>query len=128
MRSLLSVFIAVFVSFVDCFAITQKIEDDVIPIPLDCNESESDSIIFRSPAIPIIANVIPSQSIIAVTFLYNIGDVSIEISNLYSNEEYYYEESSLSGTSILPFYGGTGYYYIRFRTLSGLLYSGYFSL
>lgn len=110
------------------YAFSVKTNDDVIPIPLECNESEMDTIIWRAPLVPIYATVIPAQSIISVTFMSNVGDVSIEVTNLYTGEEYYYEESSLFGGSILPFSGGAGYYFIRFRVMEGGSYYGYFTV
>ena len=56
------------------------------------------------------------------------GGVSIEVVNLYTGEEYFFEESSLSGGAILPFSGGAGYYFIRFRVIGGASYYGYFTI
>lgn len=128
MRKIIIVLFAVLTTYVNGFSISPKIDGDDIPIPLICNESEADTIIFRAPVIPISATLIPSQSIISVTFWNNMGDVTIELSNLLTGEEYIYEESSSSGSAILPFTGSAGYYYIRFRTIAGVSYFGYFSL
>lgn len=128
MRKMIVLLAALFVAASSTFAFSVKTNDDVIPIPLECNESEMDTIIWRAPLVPISAVVMPAQSIISVTFLRNVGDVSIEVSNLYTGEDYYYEESSLSGGAILPFSGGAGYYFIRFRVVAGASYYGYFTI
>lgn len=47
---------------------------------------------------------------------------------LKAEDQYYYEESSLFGGSILPFSGGAGYYFIRFRVMEGGSYYGYFTV
>lgn len=128
MRNILIAIFAVLMTYVNGFAISQRIEGDDIPIPLISNESEADTIIIRSPTVPVAATLIPTQSIISVTFMYNMGEVSVEISNLFTGEEYYYEESSFSGSAILPFTGSAGYYIIRFRTETGVCCYGYFSI
>ena len=92
MRKMIVLLAALFVAASSTFAFSVKTNDDGIPIPLECNESEMDTIIWRAPLVPISAVVMPAQSIISVTFLRNVGDVSIEVSNLYTGEDYYYEE------------------------------------
>lgn len=128
MRKQIALLAVLFVAISSTFAFSVRTNDDVIPIPLECNESEMDTIIWRGPILPIHAAVIPAQSLISVTFMNNMGDVSIEVANLYTGEEYYYEESSLSGGALLPISGGAGYYFIRFRVIGGSTYSGYFSI
>ena len=127
MRKIIALFTTLLVAVSSSFANWVKTNDDEIPIPLEWNESELDTIIWRTP-VPIYAVVIPSQSVISVTFMNNMGDVSIEVSNLFTGEDYYYEESSLSGGASLPFSGSAGYYFIRFRIIGGSYYSGYFSI
>lgn len=128
MRKQIALLAALFVAISSTFAFSVRTNDDVIPIPLECNESEMDTIIWRGPIVPIHAAVIPAQSIISVTYMNNMGDISIEVANLNTGEEYFYEESSLSGGSLLPFSGGVGYYFIRFRVIGGSMYYGYFTV
>lgn len=128
MRKMIVLLAALFVAASSTFAFSVKTNDDEIPIPLECNESEMDTIIWRGPIVPIYAAVIPAQSIISVTFINNMGDVSIEVTNLYTGDDYYYEESSQSGGALLPFSGAPGYYFIRFRVTGGTSYYGYFTV
>ena len=125
MKKTIVLIAALFIAISNCFALSSISRDDEV-IPLEYNESELDTIIFRTPVVPIQAFLNSAQSIITVTFLYDMGDVSISISNMVTGEEFYFEEASLPGSAILPFYGGMGYYYICFRTVDGHSYFGYF--
>lgn len=125
MKKPIIVIAALFLAFSNCFALPSFSRDDEI-IPLESSESELDTIIIRTPVVPIQALLNAAQSIITVIFLYDMGDVSIDITNIVTGEEFFFEEASLPGSAILPFYGGTGHYYIRFRTIGGHSYFGYF--
>lgn len=125
MKKTIVLIAALFMAISNCFALSSISRDDEV-IPLEYNESELDTIIFRTPVVPIQAFLNSAQSIITVTFLYDMGDVSISLSNIVTGEEYFFEEASLPGSAILPFNGGPGYYYIRFRTIDGRSYYGYF--
>lgn len=125
MKKTIILMAALFTALCNCFALSTLSGDDEI-IPLECSESELDTIIFRTPVVPIQAFLNSAQSIITVTFLYDMGDVSISISNMITGEEFFFEEASLPGSAILPFNGDTGYYYIRFRAVDGHAYFGYF--
>ncbi|MBQ3742276.1 MAG: DUF3244 domain-containing protein [Bacteroidales bacterium] len=125
MKKTIILMAALFMAICNCFALPSFSGDDEV-IPLECSESELDTIIIRTPAIPIQALLDSEQSIITVFFLYDMGVVSIDIMNTVTGEEFYYEEASQSGSAILPFFGGSGYYYIRFRTINGPSYYGYF--
>lgn len=113
-------------AFANLLAFSKPANDDVIP--LEYNEFESDTMLFRSPSIPIHAVIIPEQSIISVTFMYDLGYVSIDITNLVSGVEYSYGEPSSTGGAIIPMPEESGYYLIVFTTASGHIYSGYFSI
>lgn len=128
MRKTIVLFATLFVAFTACFAFSGVSKGDDIPIPLESKEFEEDTIIIRAPVIPIEASVDPVQSIITVSFLSNVGFVSIEVTNLITGGMNYYYEDSNSGCAILPFSGVTGYYIIRFITDDGRLYYGYFSI
>lgn len=125
MKKTIVLIAALFMAISNCFALSSISRDDEV-IPLEYNESELDTIIFRTPVVPIQAFLNSAQSIITVFFLYDMGVVSIDIMNTVTGEEFYYEEASQSGSAILPFFGGSGYYYIRFRTINGPSYYGYF--
>lgn len=128
MKRTIVLFTALFVAITASFAFTGVSKGDDIPIPLESKEFEEDTIIIRAPVIPIEASVDPVQSIITVSFLSNVGFVSIEVTNLITGGVNYYYENSNSGCAILPFSGVTGYYIIRFMTDDGRLYYGYFSI
>ena len=115
MKKTIILFAALFLAFSNCFALPSFSRDDEV-IPLECGESELDTIIIRTPVVPIHALLNVAQSIITLYFLYDMG----------AGEEFFYEEASLPGSAILPFNGCTGYYYIRFRTIDGHSYFGYF--
>ena len=115
MKKTIVLIAALFMAISNCIALSSISRDDEV-IPLEYNESELDTIIFRTPVVPIQAFLNSAQSIITVIFLYD----------LVTGEEYFFEEASLPGSAILPFYGGMGYYYIRFRTVDGHSYFGYF--
>ncbi|MGX8707166.1 MAG: hypothetical protein ACSW72_00265 [Bacteroidales bacterium] len=125
MKKTIILFAALYLAFSNCFALPSFSRDDEV-IPLECGESELDTIIIRTPVVPIHALLNVAQSIITLYFLYDMGDVSIDITNIVTGEEFFYEEASLPGSAILPFNGCTGYYYIRFRTIDGHSYFGYF--
>lgn len=127
MKKPIIVIAALFMAISNCFALSSISRDDEV-IPLEYNESELDTTIIRTTMVPIQAFLNSAQSIITVIFLYDMGDVSISISNLVTGEEFFFEEASLPGSAILPFNGCTGYYFIRFRTISGPTYFGYFSI
>lgn len=65
---------------------------------------------------------------ISVSFSHDIGNVTVQITNLtYSTSSTFYVETNVS-YQILPVTGGSGFYRIEFVTSDGAIYSGYFSV
>lgn len=118
-------------SFTSLFA-TQKDKtsfkddgDDVIEI--DVNYTPPVTGPKRSPAIvPISATYYVALSYIEVSFLYNMGDISIVLTDLASNSTMVYNSDTSIGTVFIPFNSGSGVYSIEFITSSGETYSGVF--
>lgn len=128
MRKSIVLFATLFLVVSICFATSISIKGDEVPIPLESQAEEEDTSIFRGPSIPIYAVLDHAKSIIIISFSDDIGNVSIELSNLITGERSYYIEDSTAGNAILSFSGGSGYYLIQFTTEGRRLYFGYFSV
>lgn len=128
MRKSIVLFTTLVVVVSNCLAASLSAKGDEIPIPLESQADEEDTSIFRGPSIPIYAVLDPAKSIIIISFSDDIGNVSIELSNLSTGERSYYEEGSSVGGTVLSFSGCSGYYLIQFTTEGHRLYFGYFSV
>ena len=81
----------------------------------------------RNPElIPISAIYYAHLSCIEVSFLYGLGDVQIDLTNVSTNATASTLVDSTAGNAFIPVTGGTGPYSITFITESGTTYSGFF--
>lgn len=80
----------------------------------------------RSQIVPPIQASLINQSIVAVTFIYDVGEISIRISNLTTGHSSVTVVDSSFGKCLLPVTGGSGSYCVDFQTENGSYYFGYF--
>ena len=106
----------------------QDIPDDGEEIEIDINNNSSDTGPRRSSSLPMTAFFYQSISCIEVFFQYNIGFVTISLTNLtaggYSTDILV---DSQSGSFIIPFVSVPGIWLISFLPEVGPGYSGLFS-
>lgn len=78
--------------------------------------------------IPLYAMHYSAPDRVTVSFSHDIGNVTVQITNLsYSTSSTIYLDSSVS-YQIIPITGGSGFYRIEFVTTDGTFYYGYFTV
>ena len=77
--------------------------------------------------IPFDAMFFATLHTVELVFAYNIGEVSIRLTNMVSNNYLTTIVDSSAGSTIIPVTLGTGLYRIEFCTEDGVEYEGYFS-
>ncbi len=111
-------------------AVAQDIPDDgeeVIVIDITNQNTETDP--QRSlPLIPILANYHVLLSCIEVVFLYDMGDVTISITNLTNGYNSITIVDSFYGGAILPILRISGLWEVMFSTEGGDTYMGGFTI
>lgn len=127
-KKIMAIYAMFILASANCLAFSKVTKGDDIVIPIEVSESENDTTIFRSLPAPIYAVFSPNQALISLNFISDCGNVFIMVSNLLSGESLFYEESSQSGSIIIPFIGGTGFYCIRIKTDKNISYHGYFNV
>lgn len=81
----------------------------------------------KSPSIiPITAYYYDSLSCIGLTFLFDIGEVTVTVSNLSTSEYYCYLVDSQNGSAIIPLSCTTGLWQLSISIDSGICYTGVF--
>lgn len=98
-------------------------EEEVIDITVD----PAGTPVTRSE-IPVSAFYVSAMNRINITFLHNIGDVTIRLTNLTTGYMISTVVDSSVGSYILPVTGGTGLYKLSFITEDGAHYSGFFNV
>lgn len=110
------------------FTITAKAQDipdddDVIVIDVTHNTTETGP---QRSIIPIYATFCPSLSLVEIEFLFNIGEVTVCLTNLTASSMTSTAVDSSFGGCILPVTGGPGLYCLEFLLSDGTRYYGYF--
>ena len=120
-----SILLAFAMSLVAILPLCAKEETKDIPI----RSSNPDGLIFRSPVEePILCSVDTDALYISVSFLLDLGYVTIEVENTTTGE---YASSVVNSAllySILPFTGSSGNWRITFTLSSGDIYVGEFEI
>ena len=100
-------------------------EGEVITITIDENSLINGP--KRTPLlVPITAVYFEMLSNVDVSFAYNIGDVTVTLTNLVSGSSVVTIVDSSAGNTVIPVTLGTGLYRIEFCTEDGVGYVGYF--
>ena len=100
-------------------------EGEVIDLLIDPNGSP----VGRSlNAIPISAIYMTQYGVVATSFLCDLGDVTIRLSNLTIGTSSSQVIDSNCGSCLIPIIWGTGYYRIEFHAQDGTSYYGYFNV
>lgn len=108
-------------------AIAQDIPDDEEVIVVDITHNTTETGPKRSPAIiPISANYYVLSSCLEILFLYDIGDVTISMTNLTTGYNSITIVDSFYGGAILPILSISGLWEIVFSTEGGDIYVGSF--
>lgn len=104
----------------------QDIPDDDEVIVIDITHNTTETGPKRSPAIiPINANYHVLSSCLEVIFLYDMGDVTISVTNTTSGYNYSTVVESCWGTTLLPLQLSSGLWTITFQSGgTGASYSG----
>ncbi|MBR5041764.1 MAG: hypothetical protein IKX67_00850 [Bacteroidales bacterium] len=97
------------------------------PIPIELNDpGESGNPIIRGPiVVPVAASFNRTLSHVNVQFLSYIGEVAIQLTNLYNNASVNMAIDSNFGSCIIPVTNGVGLYQINL-VIVGASYTGYF--
>ena len=83
----------------------------------------------RAPAyVPIQAFYNGFCSSVCISFLQNLGQVEVSITNLYNGEYAEYDIDSSEGTAIIPISGNYGLFRITFELSEGSGYTGEFEI
>lgn len=107
----------------------QNIPDDEGVIVVDITSNTTEQGPKRSPAIiPIAANYYVLSSCLEVIFLYDIGVVTISVTNSMNGSFSSTVVDSQYGSTLLPLFVTSGLWVIDFFTYNGDHYSGYFSI
>lgn len=85
-------------------------------------------VIHRAPVQIPIACLLEDDSCLVVTFLADLGTVSVEIENLTTGEYCSSPVNALPGPMIFPISGSVGNWRISFTLPSGVRYSGEFEI
>ena len=114
----------------NCPSFAQPDGDDGEPIPLEAFEPGGDEDpIFRGPTnIPIEVGYFSSFHSVSVNPLLSIGEVSVAISNLSTNESYNTVVYSQNGSAFIPISGNPGLWRILLTLDTGASYIGFFSI
>lgn len=100
-------------------------EEGVIVIDLSSITTEHGP--KRSPVlVPINATYYVPSSCLEILFLFDMGDVSVSVTNISSGDHYSTTVESYCGTAILPLPLSSGLWAISFSTDDGDNYIGYF--
>lgn len=121
--SLMLVFTAMFVFPFHSFA--QNIPDEEQGTEVRIEEYTSENGAGRS-IVPLSVTLFQSMSCIEVVFLSNIGEVTIQLTNLSNNASVNTAIDSNCGSCIIPITNGSGLYRIDFITADGAQFCGYF--
>lgn len=128
MRSLyflLSLFVAVFSSM----AVVQADDDDPTVIIITDGGSNSGGPFSHAPVmLPIEGVYYSATSSIIITYLANLGQVTVEIENQTTGEHNLSVVNALAGTMPFIISGAPGCWTITFSLSSGTVYSGYFQI
>ena len=85
--------------------------------------------IQRSPEyVPIQAYYDDVLSMVCISFLQNIGEVEVTITNVFDGDAVEYEVNSIAGSVVIPLDGGPGLYQLSILLSSGKEYIGEFEL
>lgn len=85
--------------------------------------------IHRSPEyVPIQAYYDDVLSVVCISFLQNIGEVEVTITNIFDGDTVEYEVNSMAGSVVIPLDGGSGNYQLSILLSSGKEYVGEFEL
>ena len=85
--------------------------------------------IHRSPEyVPIQAYYDDVLSVVCISFLQNIGEVEVTITNIFDGDTVEYEVNSIAGSVVIPLDGGPGLYQLSILLSSGKEYIGEFEL
>ena len=83
----------------------------------------------RSPEyVPIQAYYDDVLSVVCISFLQNIGEVEVTITNVIDGDTVDYEVNSIAGSVVIPLDGGSGIYQLSILLSSGKEYIGEFEL
>lgn len=83
----------------------------------------------RSPEyVPIQAYYDDVLSVVCISFLQNIGEVEVTITNVIDGDTVDYEVNSVAGSVVIPLDGGPGIYQLSILLSSGKEYIGEFEL
>lgn len=83
----------------------------------------------RSPEyVPIQAYYDDVLSVVCISFLQNIGEVEVTITNVIDGDTVDYEVNSVAGSVVIPLDGGPGIYQISILLSSGKEYVGEFEI
>lgn len=121
---------AVLIALTLCFCMYAKTDDeDGEPIPLEYNEpGEDGKPIIRGPLmLPVSAFYIEENACVGVSFISDLGSVTISLTNLTTMINANTIVNSSCGYCYIPITGGPGFYCIEFLTEDGARYYGYFS-
>lgn len=115
-------------------AFPQHINAQIIPdegeeIVVTGNESIPDNGPARSPIIvPFAAIYYASMSYVEIGFLFNVGCVTITLTNLATGSYSSAMVDSQNGSALIPVTGGSGPYKIEFTIGDGSSFVGFFSV
>ena len=100
----------------------------IIPIPVLDTTVETGKVHRSLPPVPIQALYDGFSSVIMVTFLQNLGEVEVTLTNLFSGNTAVDCIDSRINTAMLPVNLESGFYQITFLTSSGASYYGVFEI
>ena len=103
----------------------QNIPDEEQGTEVRIEEYTSENGAGRS-IVPLSVTLYQSMSCIEVVFLSNIGEVTIQLTNLSNNASVNTAIDSNCGSCIIPITNGSGLYRIDFITADGAQFCGYF--
>ena len=116
-------FLAILVAVIS-FVPASAADDDYIILN---NKEDAGEVIHRSQnQIPILCQLLPDS--IWITYLDDLGPVSIEVENQNTGEYNIVYANALIGTMALPISGSIGHWLIVFTLSSGTVFYGYFDI
>lgn len=126
---LLAVFTAFSLSFATSASVMISDDPEEEAIPLQTNEpGEGDANLRGNTYVPIIASYNPSLYRISLEFLYNIGDIEIQLNNLTAGGSVSVPTNTNCGNVYIPIVLGSGYYCLEFLIDGVTMYYGYFNV
>lgn len=125
-KYVLSLMLVVTAMFVFPFhSYAQNIPDEEEGTEVRIEEYTSENGAGRS-IVPLTVTLYQSLSCIEVAFLSNLGEVTIQLTNLSNNASVNTAIDSNCGSCIIPITNGSGLYRIDFITADGAQFCGYF--